>query len=396
MPQDLTPKYPIISFEEEVVISPLTEGLGATIGGVVGGRLATTVAEAINSSGNLVNDVINVNLDTESKTLLKDFTFGSTDYSGAFKTGDITWDVSTGEITGGSGAVFYKGGLIFASAGVATITLNGTTGSAKFAGILSAASGTLGTITAGLLYMQTVTATARTIDIMNAGATVFTGIHISVAVNNSSSTGECFEGINYGTGLVADFLATGGGKGVRITKQTGTAATALEINQATNARGIDIQKTGTGEGTALNIQNSGTGSSLYITQTISSAGSAAAVIVSANNSSSALYVSQQGDVTNVPAIYGEKSSGGGTGPVAQFVNYKTINSFPVLALTNSSPTSTNFNKMITMGGVGSASIWISNGTTPQGNLSGVAGDICLGGDSGNIYRCTGTTNWTAM
>ena len=40
--------------------------------------------------------------------VLKDFSFA---YSGAFKTGDITWNTTTGAITSGSGGLFNKGGL---------------------------------------------------------------------------------------------------------------------------------------------------------------------------------------------------------------------------------------------------------------------------------------------
>ncbi len=39
-------------------------------------------------------------------------------------------------------------------------------------------------------------------------------------------------------------------------------------------------------------------------------------------------------------------------------------------------------------------IYKSDGTTPQGNVSGSAGDVCYNGPSGQIFYCTGTTNWT--
>jgi len=115
--------------------------------GTVSSRSTLTLANSINASGNLITDIINAKLDTAAKKILSDFTFDSTDYSGAFKTGDITWNATTGAITGGSGGLFNKNGLVFANAGVATITLNGTTGSATFSGTLSAASGTIGALT---------------------------------------------------------------------------------------------------------------------------------------------------------------------------------------------------------------------------------------------------------
>jgi len=116
--------------------------------GTISSRSTATIASAINSSGNFIDS----NLNTSTKTILTDFTFNSTDYSGAFKTGDITWNASTGAITGGSGALFNKNGLVFATAGVATITLDGVTGSANFAGTLaSGMSITSPTITGGTI-----------------------------------------------------------------------------------------------------------------------------------------------------------------------------------------------------------------------------------------------------
>ena len=102
------------------------------------------------TDGNFIN-IINTALNTSTKTILEAFTFESTDYAGAFKTGNITWNETTGAITGGSGSIYNKNGLVFANAGVPTITLNGVTGAATFAGTLSAPSGTLGTITAGTI-----------------------------------------------------------------------------------------------------------------------------------------------------------------------------------------------------------------------------------------------------
>jgi len=106
----------------------------------VDGRLASIISAAIDENGHFIDDRLN----TSAKTILQAFAFSPADYSGAFKTGDITWNTTTGAITGGSGGVFNKKGLIFATAGEATITLDGTTGAATFAGALSAPSGNIG------------------------------------------------------------------------------------------------------------------------------------------------------------------------------------------------------------------------------------------------------------
>lgn len=59
----------------------------------------------------------------------------------------------------------------------------------------------------------------------------------------------------------------------------------------------------------------------------------------------------------------------------------------------SAATSTNYFKIATMNGV---TLWMGNGTTANGNLSGTAGDILFNGGSNKPEYCTGTTNWTAL
>lgn len=100
--------------------------------------------------GTLSNQAGQIVIDASAQTILKDFTFGATDYSGAFKSGDIAWNTTTGALTGGSGIIMYRKGIVGATAGVATFTIDATTGAATFAGNLSAAGGTFsGTLTVG-------------------------------------------------------------------------------------------------------------------------------------------------------------------------------------------------------------------------------------------------------
>jgi len=100
--------------------------------------------------GNFIN-VINTALNTSSKTILSDFTFETTDYAGAFKAGNPTWDEVTGLITGGSGVLINAKGILGANAGVATFTLDATTGNATFSGAITGSTITGGTITGGTL-----------------------------------------------------------------------------------------------------------------------------------------------------------------------------------------------------------------------------------------------------
>jgi len=123
------------------------------------GNLLASSVTIKNSTGSVLIDsdsstqdfvqVLNSKLNTETKKILSDFDFGTTDYAGAVKSGDITWNSTTGAITGGSGVVVYRGGILGAKAGVAQFTLNASTGDATFAGTVAGASGTFGTVTSG-------------------------------------------------------------------------------------------------------------------------------------------------------------------------------------------------------------------------------------------------------
>jgi hypothetical protein len=72
------------------------------------------------------------------------------------------------------------------------------------------------------------------------------------------------------------------------------------------------------------------------------------------------------------------------------IHASATGAYPLL-LNQTAVTSTNFKKYITLD---STVVWVSNGTDPNGALSGTAGDICLNCNGNVIKYCTGTTNWT--
>jgi len=115
------------------------------------GRSGQALSDAINDDADLVTDVINTKLDTSSKSILSDFTFGAVNYAGAVKSGDIVWDTTTGAVTGGSGVVTYRKGIVGASSGVVTFSIDATTGNATFKGDITASTITGSTITGGTL-----------------------------------------------------------------------------------------------------------------------------------------------------------------------------------------------------------------------------------------------------
>jgi len=117
------------------------------------------------SGGNIADHIVNANLNSLSRKILKDFEFGPDDYAGAFKTGNIQWNIATGVVSGGTGILINKNGIVGALNGAITFSIT-TAGNATFAGTLSAPSGTLGSITAG-------TFTGCSINVPNASNPLF-------------------------------------------------------------------------------------------------------------------------------------------------------------------------------------------------------------------------------
>jgi hypothetical protein len=127
-----------------------TLSVGGTISSAstIGGRSGTDIASAINSGGVISNSGLNNKLNVSTGVILTSFSFEGSNYAGALKAGDITWNTS-GAITGGSGIVINAKGIIGAAAGVPTFSIDSTTGAAIFKGDITGASGTFsGTLSA--------------------------------------------------------------------------------------------------------------------------------------------------------------------------------------------------------------------------------------------------------
>jgi hypothetical protein len=111
--------------------------------GTVSGRSTAVIASAINAGGNVITELINAKLDTSTKEILGDFTFG---VSGAIK---MITNVD-------NGLWLSPTGLLGKKSGATTFSIT-TSGDATFAGTLSAAAGTLGTITSAEITGGTIT-----------------------------------------------------------------------------------------------------------------------------------------------------------------------------------------------------------------------------------------------
>lgn len=283
------------------VVNNLTPNGGVIVPGsaLISGRIASTLSTAINEYGNFISSSLN----TQTKTVLSDFTFGSADYSGGFKTGDITWNTTTGAITGGSGLVITKKGIIGASAGVPTFSIDGTTGSATFAGTISASQVVSGTFT-GLTFQTAASGQKVIIDGVNnnlrfydsAGQVIGIGTEASRAIdifcNGTMHNGVLITSNQAGNGFYYTNTTDIGARGVYV-EQTSNGSNNIhpcvelhhdghywaQFIQATHeSGGILIDQSGVKD--AIQIINTGTGSSIELLDQTTGSGTTPALDIS--------------------------------------------------------------------------------------------------------------------
>jgi len=106
------------------------DGAALTINGTTASTVVSNAA-----SGKSISDKL---LSNGSTILTGTITPTNT---GGIRAGSITWNSTTGALTGGSGIAITEAGIIGATGGVPTFTISSATGAATFAGALSAATG---------------------------------------------------------------------------------------------------------------------------------------------------------------------------------------------------------------------------------------------------------------
>lgn len=116
------------------VIAGGTISGSATTGGVAMSTVRTNAAD-----GKSISDTLLVSGTATLKGVIQP------DTTGAIRTGSITWNSTTGALTGGTGIAITQWGIIGAASGSATFSIEASTGNATFAGDI---------LTAGYMYAQ--------------------------------------------------------------------------------------------------------------------------------------------------------------------------------------------------------------------------------------------------
>jgi hypothetical protein len=235
---------------------------------------------------------------------------------------------------------------------------------------------------------------------INLGASALGHIGYYVVARGNSPTEQAFRadierGIGFHVVDLEDSNNDGAGflyQNGKVGLQAGVAFKALSVATRTfNARSTDINLTATADQAGRTIEANRFISSRLTAFNISDDYDAFSILKNVNkNGGGGTTFNSAGAALKVElaanldfGVLNESSH------VIEIVQDALSTGYPI-DITQNAVVSTNFKKVINAAGV---TQWISDGTTPAGNLSGTTGDVCYNGPSGESYRCTGTTNW---
>lgn len=227
------------------------------------------------------------------------------------------------------------------------------------------------TITAGKLSVSTLSSITADLGTVTAGS-VYSGLF---STSTSGSTTQRILMQNSDNSL--RFYDSSNSLIVSI--GTNLYSSAIEITRSVSS-GSAMYAVVTGGGRVLSAISNSNATSVYISNSNSGTSSTCLEVIN-NGNGGGLILSNGYDSDTYTNGFGLK------------IENSNLTRGNMLELVNNYTTSSYFKKEMVLDGV---TVWKSDGThTPNGNLSGTAGDICLNGDSGKIYYCTGTTNWVA-
>lgn len=348
-----------------------------------------------------------------------------------------------------SGATQTSGSLLYVQDTGANAAITSGT-AATFDLTATAITGTVNKTGAGVAVTSSRTTTSGTVsddfdllsvvrtDIINgAGSMTAAGsaMYLEVAVTNTSGT--VTSTVN-GLEIVMDSLGTGDGinvthsaitgKALNVTSSATTAAGVVLVtaNSLTSGQMLKLASSATAIATTgrmfLSSHSGTTGTSAVLNEFISaatdetvvlqakaSAALAAGKIVHISGASvttgtlldisdntahttgkAVNIVTNSSDTGTRSLVYIKQDHASASG--ATPLEVANDGALPAIKVT-AAATSLHFYPMAVANGV---TIWISDGTTANGALSGTAGDICLNAGSNKPEYCTGTTNWTAL
>ena len=178
------------------------------------------------------------------------------------------------------------------------------------------------------------------------------------------------------------------------------SSSSIDTGGATNGTILDIASTGATAGTAVLISDtaSTTGRAFKVAATAAYTGTGCIDFATgATSGVGELHThSSLTTGTGISVVCASANTGAWKGLSVSVTNTAATAAAPIRT-SNVAVNNSKFTKILeSTDGTKTLTIWMSqDATTPNGTLSGTAGDICLNGPSNRTFYCTGTTNWTA-
>jgi hypothetical protein len=209
---------------------------------------------------------------------------------------------------------------------------------------------------------------------------------VEVDMNNTSSTGDAVYISQLGTGKSLNVSASQDSTNPVILVSTSNARNLLLLDQSSTVSTISVVK----------IINSSLGSAFEIDDNFGSSNGNPSLTITryAEGGGNVIYLYNTAAGSTGAALFINQSGGG---PAADFERDSTGTGAATLRLGQAALVGGHFKQFIDFevadGGV---MMYMSDGTTPNGNLSGNVGDICLNGPAGQPFYCTGGVAWTGF
>lgn len=106
------------------------------------------------------------------------------------------------------------------------------------------------------------------------------------------------------------------------------------------------------------------------------------------------------DAANRAVVPGFQNRGAGVSPTSAINSANFTNGTAGWGFASNGDAQVNGNRIVSAHftpilGMKGNTLYISDGTSPNGTLTGATGDVVFHGDGGKIYFCIGGTTWTA-
>lgn len=305
--------------------------------------------------------------------------------------GDSSTVILPATTTIGGSAVVALGDITSSST---TATAFSVTNTGIFTGS-SVVDFTADSLTSGTLFVISADGltSGSVLNISSTGTVVTTGNLLTLTANSATTAAGILRinanALTSGIAAVITSSATaitGAGRLLRVdhTGATGTSAVLSEFASAATDETVILRVTASGA-LALGVALDVSGASVT-TGTLIDVGDADAL----TTGSIANFVSNSASNGTRSLVYIKNDNTSATAATL----LELVNDAPLAPIkTTTAATSTNYFKVGVFNGV---TLWVGNGTTGNGNLSGTAGDILFNGGTNKPEYCTGTTNWTAL